>query len=150
MQRIIKAAKAGNFSLADSKVSVDGTLLMEGEYELTMVADSDSTDSRVGITSAGFVLLDIVVTKELEQEGIARDAIRQIQQARKDAGLDVSDRISLSLTADQDTLEALEKHRELICAEVLALDWSIAAGEINGVSVGDSGVLRIELEKVAS
>ena len=47
--------------------------------------------------AAGLVVLDTAVTPELELEGRARDLIRQIQQARRDAGLDVSDRIALEV-----------------------------------------------------
>jgi isoleucyl-tRNA synthetase len=102
----------------------------------------------VGITSGGFVLLDTKVSPELEREGSARDAIRQIQQARKDAGLDVSDRIALVLTADAQSVIALEEHSELISAEVLAVELTIQAGSVDGVQIGESGNLGIELSKV--
>ena len=148
VQRIIREAKAGNWSVASGVVSVDGTELIDGEFELSMTAAAVSEDFRVGITSGGFVLLDTKVTEELEREGCARDAIRQIQQARKDAGLDVSDRISLSLIADEASVFALEEHRGFIAAEVLAVDLTIQAGNVEGVQIGESGSLGIELSKV--
>ena len=52
------------------------------------------------LTTGGFVLLDTVTTPELEAEGLARDMIRGIQDTRKAAGFDVSDRIALTLTFD--------------------------------------------------
>ncbi len=52
------------------------------------------------LSTGGFVLLDTVTTPELEAEGLARDMIRGIQDTRKAAGFDVSDRISLALTFD--------------------------------------------------
>jgi isoleucyl-tRNA synthetase len=148
VQRIIREAKAGNWTVSGSTVAVDGTELIDGEYELSMTAAAVSEDFRVGITTDGFVLLDTKVTAELEREGCARDAIRQIQQARKDAGLDVSDRINLSLVADSESAVALEAHRDLISAEVLALSLTISAGDVTGVQIGESGSLGIELSKV--
>ncbi len=147
VQRIIREAKAGNWVLEGETVLVDGTSLVEGEYELTMTAASDNPDAKVGITSFGFVLLDTKVTEELEREGIARDAIRHIQQARKDAGLDVSDRIALQLSADDHSVSALNEHREFIASEVLALELSISSGS-GELSVGESGSLGIELHKI--
>ncbi|MFM1951110.1 MAG: hypothetical protein RL418_797, partial [Actinomycetota bacterium] len=81
VQRIIKEAKAGNWKLVEGAVEVDGTALIEGEYELSMVAQSSNQNSAVGITSSGFVLLDTELTPELLAEGLARDAVRHIQQA---------------------------------------------------------------------
>jgi isoleucyl-tRNA synthetase len=113
-----------------------------------MTAAGVSEDFRVGITSSGFVLLDTKVSPELEREGAARDAIRQIQQARKDAGLDVSDRISLLLTADAESAAALTEHSDLIAAEVLATEFAVQIGDVDGVSIGESGQLLIELSKI--
>jgi isoleucyl-tRNA synthetase len=134
--------------LQGEKVIVDGTELLSGEYDLAMTAAGVSEDFRVGITSSGFVLLDTKVSPELEREGAARDAIRQIQQARKDAGLDVSDRISLLLIADSESAAALTEHSELIAAEVLATEFSVQIGDVEGVSIGESGQLLIELSKI--
>jgi len=54
------------------------------------------------------------------REGLARDAIRLVQNARKNAGLAVSDTIALTLEADGSLGEALREHRDAIAAEVLA------------------------------
>jgi isoleucyl-tRNA synthetase len=148
VQRIIREAKAGNWSQKGDLVLVDGTELFEGEFEVAMVANQADSDQAVGITSTGFVLLNTVLTPELEAEGAARDAIRHIQQARKDAGLDVSDRISLTLRCDQSSLAALEAHREFIANETLAVEFAIATASVSGeLSIGDSGLIEIELAK---
>jgi isoleucyl-tRNA synthetase len=146
VQRIIQAAKAGNWSENKSGVVVDGTELLNGEYEISMVASEAESHSAVGLTASGFVLLDTALTPELSAEGLARDAVRHIQQARKDADLDVSDRIKLTLKVDQSSLEALFAHEAFIAAETLAVELNIeeGAGEL---SVGDSGLMAIELEK---
>jgi isoleucyl-tRNA synthetase len=125
VQHVIRGAKAGAWSLVDGKVVVDGVELLEEEYELTLVADLAAGDSKnlIGILpSGGFVILDGDVTAELEVEGAARDLIRSIQQTRKDSGLDVSDRIKLTIAGDETTLAAIAAHEELIKSETLTLE----------------------------
>ncbi len=147
VQRIIREAKAGNWKLVGEQVVVDGSELFEGEYELTMTAASDNPDAKVGITSFGFVLLDTKVTPELEREGAARDAVRHIQQARKDAGLDVSDRIALKIAVDASSLAAITEHQQFIAEEVLAVEFEFVSGQ-GELSIGENGTLGIELRKI--
>ncbi len=134
VQHVIRGAKSGAWSLVDGKVVVDGVELLEEEYELALVADLSSGDSKnlIGILpSGGFVILDGDVTPELEVEGAARDLIRAIQQTRKDTGLDVSDRIRLTIAADEATLNAIAAHEELIKSETLTLELvtSLTSGD---------------------
>ena len=145
VQEVIQKAKAGNWKLVDGNVMVGDTVLYEGEFEIALQAISSEANA-AGVTSTGFVLLNTTVTEELEQEGAARDAIRHIQQARKDAGLDVSDRIHLSLKADSKSKSALEKHAELIAEETLATKLEISEGE-GALAVGETGLIQIELAK---
>ncbi|MEN9603616.1 MAG: hypothetical protein RL545_305, partial [Actinomycetota bacterium] len=135
VQHVIRGAKSGAWTLVEGKVVVDGIELLEEEYELTLVADLSSGDSRnlIGILpSGGFVILDGHVTEELEVEGMARDLIRAIQQTRKDTGLDVSDRIKLTITGDDKTLAAIAAHEELVKSETLTLELetSLIGGEV--------------------
>jgi isoleucyl-tRNA synthetase len=70
------------------------------------------------------VALEIAITPELRREGLAREAVRLVQDARKGDGLDVSDRISLRWnTADSELAAALTEHGTMIAAEVLAVDY---------------------------
>ena len=65
--------------------------------------------------------LDLTITAELKEEGLAREIIRHIQSARKDAGLNIDDRIKLNLsTDDNELLRAINKFSKLIAQEVLA------------------------------
>ncbi|MDQ4008276.1 MAG: isoleucine--tRNA ligase [Actinomycetota bacterium] len=67
------------------------------------------------------VALDLELTPDLVRAGLAREAVRLVQEARKRAGLDVSDRIRLTWQASGDTAEALRTHRDLLAEEVLAV-----------------------------
>ena len=94
-QKVIRAVKAGEWSAEpDGTVIAAGITLQPGEFTERLVAvDAERTAALPGNT--GLVLLDTVVTPELAAEGTARDVVRVVQQARRDAGLDVSDRIAL-------------------------------------------------------
>ncbi len=71
------------------------------------------------------VMIDARITPELKAEGMARDVVRLVQDARKDAGLDVADKIVLYLTSDSDALkQAIATHRASIAAETQAIEWS--------------------------
>ncbi|MEZ0067570.1 isoleucyl-tRNA synthetase [Streptacidiphilus sp. MAP12-20] len=75
--------------------------------------------------SGATVALDLHITPELRLAGIARDAIRQVQEARKNSGLEVSDRIALRYVASSaDTSEALAAHGAPLADEVLATDFA--------------------------
>jgi isoleucyl-tRNA synthetase len=119
VQRIIGAAKAGDWTSDDDTVVVGGTPLEQGEYELDLEA-ADPESAIAFLPGGGFVVLDTHLTPELEAEGVARDVVRSIQQARKDAGLDVSDRITLTVAADAATFAAIQTHLGFIKAETLA------------------------------
>jgi len=76
--------------------------------------------------------------------------VRAIQQARKDADLDVSDRISTSLTGSRDVLDAVLAHEELVKNETLTLEisYSESAALSNAVAVGDNQQVQILVVKL--
>jgi isoleucyl-tRNA synthetase len=146
VQEIIREAKAGNWREVDGVVTVGDFELVPGEYELELSAPSD--DIAVAfLSSGGFVLLETAVTPELAREGLARDTIRWIQQARKNAGFEVSDRIDLVIAADEAALPALEEHRDVIAAETLALECDIVPLEsgVSGLAVGDDSQITVKV-----
>jgi isoleucyl-tRNA synthetase len=150
VQRIIGASKSGNWTEIDGSVIVDGTELLPNEYELVLSTSGGNENQKVGITSSGFVLLNTQVTEELEHEGMARDAVRHVQQARREAGLDVSDRIHLHLKSSSVGALALSKHRDFIAKETLALEFEISeAVEQSELTIGDDVSLLIQLSKLA-
>jgi isoleucyl-tRNA synthetase len=100
VQQVIQAARAGDWSETDGVVTAGGIELAEGEYELALEAagTSGATGTALALLpGGGFVLLATETTPELEAEGFARDIIRAVQDTRKSAGFDVSDRIRLDL-----------------------------------------------------
>ncbi|MFJ6679536.1 isoleucine--tRNA ligase [Microbacterium sp. NPDC091382] len=126
VQHVIKGAKAGMWSETDGVVVVDGIALEPGEYDLTLEAGGVAEGTAIALLPrGGFVLLDTTTTPELEAEGLARDVIRAVQDARKAAGFEVSDRIALQLTFD-DTGDA-----EAVAA---AFDDADVAGETLSVA----------------
>ena len=88
-------------------------------------------------TDAGeTVAIDTTVTPELRREGLAREVIRLIQEARKSDGLDVTDRIALRWSArDAELAAALTEHTALIAGEVLAVEFGPAGAGLRGAGL---------------
>ncbi|WP_251449882.1 isoleucine--tRNA ligase [Microbacterium sp. Marseille-Q6648] len=101
VQVAIRAAKSGEWSEADGVVTAGGIPLEPGEYDLVLETTGRPEGEALALLpGGGFVLLDTATTSELEAEGLARDVIRAVQDTRKAAGFDVSDRIRLELRFD--------------------------------------------------
>jgi isoleucyl-tRNA synthetase len=146
VQQVIQAARAGDWTEIDGVVTVGGIELAEGEYDLVLETASggDGTAALALLAGGGFVLLDTATTPELEAEGLARDIIRAVQDTRKAAGLDVSDRIRLDLAFEhEDDVRALDLAVDVdIAAETLALAVQLSAAESSsgGDAPGDGGL----------
>ncbi|ROR66742.1 isoleucine--tRNA ligase [Agrococcus jenensis] len=158
VQRAIQAARAGDWTADGDTVVAGGIALQEGEFELALEV-ADETAAVGFLPTGGFVVLDTATTPELEAEGLARDVVRAVQQARKEADLDVSDRIRLALGSDAHGVAALEANRALVAAETLATELSVdriddTMGELadgrTAHRVGDGSPLAITIEKVAA
>ncbi len=76
------------------------------------------------------VALELELTPELRREGVARELVRMVQDARKEAGLEVTDRIRLAVETSGEPAEALAAHRDEIAAETLAT--SVETSEVEG------------------
>jgi isoleucyl-tRNA synthetase len=145
VQLAIKGSKSGDWSVSDAGVVTAGGLELEPqEYTLeTVVAESDGGSASVAVLpGGGFVVLNTEVTPELEAEGLARDMVRAIQQARKDAALNVSDRIRTTVSAAQNVVDALLANAELVKNETLTL-------ELDAVPA-DAAEPQITVEKVGA
>ncbi len=95
---------------ADVEVLADEVILSERPREGWSVVNEQGET----------VALDLEMTPELRRAGLAREAIRLIQETRKTSGFDVSDRIARTWTAEGEMAEAFTEHRDLIAGEVLA------------------------------
>ncbi len=142
VQKVIKAAKADDWFERDGSVTVGGFELLPEEYEL----EPQSADEARAISflpDGGFVLLDIATSRELEAEGLARDLVRAIQDTRKAAKLDVSDRIALSLFfGSAAEAAAVEPFAEMIAQETLAEVFTVVAPDSSGGSAEDLAALH--------
>jgi isoleucyl-tRNA synthetase len=118
-QEVIRAHKAGDWTVNGERVVVGGIELEPGEFDFRLVSAGEGAVATMKST-AGLVVLDTAVTPELAREGLARDLVRQVQQARREAGLDVSDRIVLDVTGSAEVVAAFEAHRDLVTSETLA------------------------------
>ncbi|GAA1178814.1 isoleucine--tRNA ligase [Nesterenkonia xinjiangensis] len=134
VQKAIKGAKSGDWSTTAGGVIAGGLALHEGEYTLTTTVSDALADQAVTVlegvvdgAGGGFLVLDTALTARLIAEGTARDLIRTIQQARKDADLQVSDRIRTTVTAAASTIDAIEDHRELVTSETLTSQLHLVA-----------------------
>ncbi|MBP2335663.1 isoleucyl-tRNA synthetase [Saccharothrix coeruleofusca] len=89
------------------------------------------------------IALDVELTPELEAEGTARDVVRAVQQARRDAELELTDRIAVTLTASAGVVAAVEAHRDFVAAETLATSLEL----VPDASAADDGP-RVQVSKV--
>ncbi len=123
----LEASEAAQRLLAGQsiQVTVDGTTyeILPEEVEVIMEA---KTGMAVASEGAYLAALDTTITPELRREGLAREFVRRVQNLRKEAGLEVADRIRLTYQATPDLAEAVEAFREYIMGEVLAVEMQAA------------------------
>ena len=122
MKTVLKSARAGEWTMNDDgTVSVADHTLSGDEFTLDLLPKEGLTAAAMPGNDA-LVALDVNITPELEAEGFARDLVRMIQQERKDADLDVTDRIQLRLNLPDAINTMLAPHLEWIKGQVLAPD----------------------------
>jgi len=95
------------------------------------------------------VALDTEITPELRNEGFAREFVNRVQNMRKDAGFDVTDRISIYYTGTETLVAALEALKQYIARETLAVDVhsTLHAGEISTEDVINGEECKISIER---
>ncbi|WP_421790107.1 isoleucine--tRNA ligase [Hyphobacterium sp.] len=127
MKEVMAASRQGDFTLND-----DGTAVVAGETlgaeDFEMRLESAEGTAAEPFDKVGAAVLDVSVDEDQEREGLARDLIRAIQNARKDADFDVSDRITIGAEGDADVAAAISAHGEMIQAETLAVSLSTEVG----------------------
>ena len=136
VQFAIKASKTGAWHVdaatgAPVVETPNGEIALEaGEFEvINRVEEQDAAEAANSVSAAlpsgGFVILDTALDDNLLAEGYARDAVRAVQDARKEADFNIADRIVLTLTAPAADAPKLEQFRDLIAHETLATTLDI-------------------------
>lgn len=157
VKAVMNAARTGEWVLNPNKsLTLAGVTLQEGEYMVQLDPKPEYQGKAQGLASNdALVILDLTVTPELEAEGIARDVVRMIQQARKDADLDVSSRIALKLQASSAVSAAVKAHSGYIQEQTLSETLDLV--DVGGVThrfentLDDEAiVIGFDLAKVAA
>jgi isoleucyl-tRNA synthetase len=119
------AAVAGATSRGEFfDIEVEGRTISLGEDDV--LVETSSAEGYACGEDAGFLTaLDTTLTTELEREGLAREMIRTVQEARKQSGLEVSDRIVLGVSGSDAVEAALAEYRDYLMAETLAVEWAV-------------------------
>ena len=149
VQAVFGAARSGSYELhEDGTATVAGHLLQPDEFTLGVESPEGVTAAALGSGDA-VVVLDTEVTEDLSREGLARDVVRQVQQARRDADLVVTDRIRLVLDGDDALLDAVRVHEDHVAGQVLATElvYEPVDGDSDGAVVAtvEGAELRFRL-----
>ena len=142
------AALAAALRAGSATVEVPGLGTVELADDDVIVTETPREGWSVASSEGETVALDLHLTPELRRLGTAREAVRLIQEARKSAGLDISDRIVLRWAADdEEVAAALREHREMIAGEVLAVDFAEADVDEASSTSNDELSLAFSLRK---
>ena len=156
VQAVLKAAKAGDWQReADGGVVVGGHPLQDGEYELVLETADDLAAAPVRyvdpegrtVDTGLVVALDTTVTPELHAEGVARDLVRLVQQARRDAGFEVTDRIVLQLDLPEAQRAMIAAHERHLADSVLATEVVYAEGPLAEAATVDDAPVGFTLAR---
>jgi isoleucyl-tRNA synthetase len=120
-------------------LSVEGTLCTLTREDVDILSE-DIPGWLVASAGKLTVALDITVTEELKNEGIARELVNRIQKLRKDSDFEVTDRISVRLEDDEFVKAAVRDFKAYICGEILATDLEL-------VKTFDEEPLEIEVDE---
>lgn len=133
--KLFGAVRAGQWERVEAGVrfpgvTLDGNpvVLDEGQYTLTTAVDAEEGSVAAVLESGAFVVLDTTVDEELEAEGYARDLVRLVQDARKEAGLHVADRIELTVVLPAARMGWVQAHEEMVCRETLTVELTTRVG----------------------
>lgn len=131
----------------NSEISGEKIELNSDDFEITA---QEIPGLLVASEGSYTVAMDVTITDELRKEGLARELINRVQNFRKEAGFDVTDRISIVLETTDALKGAVEANREFICNEVLADSISFAAIAENALltDIEAEGDTKVGLKKV--
>jgi isoleucyl-tRNA synthetase len=130
---VMAGARSGEWRLlADGRVAVGGVELEPDEFELTARARAGHEVAEEGDV---LVALDTDLSEELVAEGLAREVAHRLQNLRKQAGYEISDRIRAWVAGDRDAVASLAAHRDWLAGEVLATELALGDEAPNDADV---------------
>ncbi|UCM86371.1 MAG: isoleucine--tRNA ligase [Rickettsia endosymbiont of Culicoides impunctatus] len=116
---IIVASKKNQWQLTPEHLIIAGEKLNNDEFSLAL-QPKNAKGTKSLANNQGLILLDLEITRELYEEGIARDLIRFIQQTRKDANFAINDRIFLEIIGKPDFMLIVQQHSKFILEQTLS------------------------------
>ncbi len=151
------AAEVKKFDQEDiNKIEKDGNILLEiNEKNITLelsdveISSKDIEGWLVANEGALTVALDVTISEELRKEGVARELVNRIQNARKDTGLEVTDRIKLTVLNFENLQKSITDNKEYIMSETLTSELVFVDALENGTEIEfDTIISKILIEKV--
>ncbi len=143
-EEIAAFERSGNHTLV-----IDGQEVVLGPDDVEIISE-DIPGWLVANEGALTVALDVTVTEELKQEGIAREFVNRIQNLRKESGFDVTDKIHVMIEKLDEIAEAVNRHKDYIASQTLANHIELASFEeskdVSWVDIHDIPV-RIRIRK---
>lgn len=127
LKTVIPAVKQGNYLIQNDTLIVNDIVLNSDEFEQRLTVKPGITGAALPDNTA-VIVLDTNITQDLLFEGLANDALRFIQDSRKAAGLDVSDRITLTYSADSELETAIQQHQQRIMSDALIVEIQHGTG----------------------
>jgi isoleucyl-tRNA synthetase len=119
-------------------LTLDDVLISSRDIEGWLVANAN------GIT----VALDVTITPKLKNEGIARELVNRIQNIRKDAGFEVTDRVAITIQEDENLMPAVTENLSYIKQETLTETLQFEANLGNGTEIAfDDIATRLQIKK---
>jgi isoleucyl-tRNA synthetase len=138
MQQVRAAIDAADPTEVAAKMRAGEAIDLNG-FELSagdLLVDVDAREGWAAAEDSGYaVLVDTTITPELAAEGLARELVRRLQDLRREAGFEISDRIHVRYRADDAVRAAVAEHGDYIAAETLALSIEAGDGSDDATSV---------------
>ena len=142
-EEIVKLEQSGQIDLLIDNKTL--TLDLE-DFE---IATKDIPGWTVASNSTLTVALDLQLTEELINEGVARELVNRIQNLRKETGLEVTDKIILNLKNDESIVNAVNQNKDYICSETLTEELVLQDEVVDGAEVDINGlVTQIAITKL--
>ncbi|MBR3302857.1 MAG: isoleucine--tRNA ligase, partial [Bacteroidales bacterium] len=123
-------------------------VLQKGDYEIT---SEDMPGWLVASEGALTVALDVTISQQLKREGVARELVNRIQNLRKEIGLDVTDRIDLTVEAKEEIVDSLapkegENYIGYVCNQTLATNLTLLSANTSAYGEFEKAAHRVEWE----